>query len=166
VSPFFIPGLEAEPPVKGSQAEPGNQLMHEPKRGKLHQSQQPSLSDAYRDAVNETSTRPMVSLVTKSENLALGRDLDDILTNPSLKNFRIIGDVDLFQEILGRETNDQNNPDQLIVWRLLIENDKWAYIYPALSKVSKKNGRPLTLAISSGEGSVQMMILSRPKIEE
>jgi hypothetical protein len=27
----------------GSQAEPGNQLMHEPKTGKLHQSQQPTL---------------------------------------------------------------------------------------------------------------------------
>jgi len=45
---FIVPGLETEPPVMGSHAERGNQSknkkLHEPKTGKLHQSQQPRQS--------------------------------------------------------------------------------------------------------------------------
>ncbi|MFM6277353.1 MAG: hypothetical protein ACKN9K_03385, partial [Dolichospermum sp.] len=39
------------------------------------------LADAYRDAVNNTSTRPIVTLVTAKDKLPLGRNLDDLLTN-------------------------------------------------------------------------------------
>ena len=44
------------------------------------------LADAYRDAVNNTSTRPIVTLVTAKDKLPLGRNLDDVFINPSLED--------------------------------------------------------------------------------
>lgn len=120
-------------------------------------------ADAYLDAVNEKSTKPIVTLVTKSENLALGRNLDNLIDNPSLKGFRIIGDVDNFRSILGRETNDTTNPDQPRVWRLLIQNNGWIYIFPALPSDAKPNQRPPLLAVNAEEGQLQLMILENPR---
>ena len=102
-------------------------------------------------------------LVTKSENIALGRNLDNLIDNPSLKGFRIIGDVENFRSILGCETNDTTNPEQPRVWRLLIQNNGWIYIFPALPSDAKPNQRPALLAINAEQGQVQMFILSRPK---
>jgi len=115
------------------------------------------LHDAFRDAVNTTSTRPIITLVSPSDKIALGRNLDDPLTNPSLKGSRIIGDVEQFRQIYGRETNDTSNSQ----WRLLIENNNWAYIFPAMPANAKPDQRPLVLAINTGSGQVQLLILSR-----
>ncbi|BAZ22348.1 hypothetical protein NIES4073_32300 [Kalymmatonema gypsitolerans NIES-4073] len=121
-------------------------------------------ADAYRDAVNTTSIRPIVTLVSSKEKIALGRNPDDLLINPSLKDSRIIGDVDQFKLIQGQETNDQTNPKQPIVWRLLIENNNWVYLFPAMPPVAKPNQRPPVLAVNTGDGRVQLLILSRPKV--
>ncbi|MCC5638435.1 hypothetical protein LC593_21870 [Nostoc sp. CHAB 5844] len=121
-------------------------------------------ADAYRDAVNATSTRPIATLVSPSDKMALGRNLDDLLINPPLKGFRIIGDVEQFRQIFGREINDTTNPKQLLVWRLLIENDNWVYLFPAMSRKAKPNQSPPVLAVNKGDGQVQLLILSRPRI--
>ncbi|MGB3638701.1 MAG: hypothetical protein WBA39_14170 [Rivularia sp. (in: cyanobacteria)] len=121
--------------------------------------------DAFRDAVDKTSTRPIVTLVTKKENLAIGRELgnenelDNLNKIPSLKDFRIVGDVKQFYQIWGKETN-LNQP---ITWRLLLQNDDWVYLFPALPSPAKPNHRPPLLVINSEQGQVQMLILSRPK---
>jgi hypothetical protein len=120
-------------------------------------------ADAFRDAVNDTSTRPIVTLVSPSDKLALGRNLDDLLINPTLKGSRIIGDVEQFKKIFGRETNDTSNPKEAIIWRLLIENNNWVYLFPAMSPDAKPNQRPPVLAVNTGDGRVQLLILSRPK---
>lgn len=120
-------------------------------------------ADAFRDAVNDTSTRPIVTLVSPSDKLALGRNLDDLLTDPKLKGSRIIGDVEQFKKIFGRETNDTSNPKEPIIWRLLIENNNWIYLFPAMSPDAKPNQRPPALAVNTGDGGVQLLILSRPK---
>lgn len=121
-------------------------------------------ADAYRDALNNTSTRPIVTLVSASDKIALGRNLDDLLTNPPLKGSRIIGDVKQFKQILGRETNNTTNPKQPIVWRLLIENNNWVYLFPAMFPGAKPDERPPILAVNTGDGRAQLLILSRPNV--
>jgi len=121
-------------------------------------------ADARRDAVNQTSTRPLVTLVSPSDKIALGRNLDDLLIDPSRKGYRIIGDVEQFNQIFGRETNDTTNPNQPIVWRLLVENNNWVYLFPTLPPQATTNQRPPVLAINTGDGRVQLLILSRPRI--
>lgn len=121
-------------------------------------------ADARRDAVNQTSTRPLVTLVSSSDKIALGRNLEDLLTDPSRKGYRIIGDVEQFQQIFGRETNDISNPNQPLVWRLLVENNNWVYLFPTLPPQATANQRPPVLAINTGDGRVQLLILSRPRI--
>ncbi|MFM5898652.1 MAG: hypothetical protein ACKO8W_14340 [Dolichospermum sp.] len=119
------------------------------------------LADAYRDAVNNTSTRPIVTLVTAKDKLPLGRNLDDLLTNPSLKDSHIIGDVEQFKNIVGQEANDLTNPQNPIIWRLLIESNGWVYLFPSIPPGSKFNQRPPVLAINTGDGGVQLLILKR-----
>ncbi|KST69550.1 hypothetical protein [Mastigocoleus testarum] len=125
-------------------------------------------ADAFRDAVNETSTRPIITLVTKKENLAIGRqlgnekELDNLKKTPSLKDFHIVGDVKQFYEIWTVPINNTNQQEP-IVWRLLLQTDGWAYLFPALPSPTKPNQRPPLLVVNTEEGQVQMLILSRPK---
>lgn len=123
-------------------------------------------ADARRDAINQTSTRPIVTLVSPSDKIALGRNLDDLLLDPSKKGFRITGDVEQFNQIFGRETNDITNPNQPTVWRLLVENNNWVYLFPTLPPKATTNQRPPVLAINTGDGRVQLLILSRPRIRQ
>lgn len=119
-------------------------------------------ADAYRDAVHTTSTRPIVTLVSPSNKLALGRNPKDSLTNPALKGLHIIGDDKQFQQIRGREINDTTNPKQPMIWRLLIESNNWVYLFPSLPSGASPDLRPLVLAVHTGDGRVQLLILSRP----
>lgn len=118
-------------------------------------------TDAFRDAINSTSTRPVVTLISPSDKLALGRNLDDLLTDPSLKGIRVIGDVEQFNAIRGKETTV--DPAKPIVWRLLVESENWVYLFSALPEGAKSEQRPLLLAVNSGDGRIQVLILSRPK---
>lgn len=77
-------------------------------------------ADARRDT-GQNSTLPVVALITPEEKFAVGRKLDDIFADPSLKGYRIIGDRGLFEDLRGREDNDISNPKQPRVWRLLLE---------------------------------------------
>ncbi len=114
--------------------------------------------DARRDAVNETSTLPVITLVLPEKQIALGRNLDNLLLNPSLKGYRIIGNKELFDYLRGKENNDSGtNPPR--VWRLLLENNKWTYVFPALSAQSKDDERPPILAINQDKEG-QLMILA------
>lgn len=116
--------------------------------------------DARRDAVNDTSVRPVITLVTREDDLALGRKLDDVLTNPSLEKYRIIGDKGLFDQLRGRETNETVNPKQPSVWRLLIERNGWIYLFKALPSNPASNQRPYILVVRESDGGNQLLILS------
>jgi len=63
------------------------------------------IADAQRDA-GQNSTLPVVALITPEEKFPVGRKLDDIFADPSLKGYRIIGDRGLFDDLRGREDND------------------------------------------------------------
>jgi hypothetical protein len=90
--------------------------------------------DAWRDAVNETSLLPMITVVLPESGAALGRPLDKSkpLANPS--GFRIIGDRDWYDRLLGQELTDTDDPKKPRVWRLLLDRDGYFYIFPALPK--------------------------------
>ena len=122
------------------------------------------LADAYRDAVNNTSTRPIVTLVTAKDKLPLGRNLDDVFINPSLKDSHIIGDMEQFKNIIGQETNDLTDPQKPIIWRLLIESNDWVYVFPSMPSDAQFNKRPPVLAINRGDGGVQLLIISPPNL--
>lgn len=114
--------------------------------------------DAHRDAINNTSTLPVISFVFPQKNLALGRKPYNIFLNDDLKQYRIIGDLGLFEYLKGKETNDINNQEKR-VWRLLIENKNWLYLFPALPSNIESDRRPLILAIRQDKEG-QLIILS------
>ncbi|MFB2835057.1 hypothetical protein [Floridanema evergladense] len=115
--------------------------------------------DAQRDA-GPNSTLPVVTLVAPENRLALGRKLDNEFIDPSLKGYRIIGDRGLFNNILGQEQTDLNNPEKPIIWRLLMERAGWIYLFPALPEKAQPDDRPPVLAIQESTLGEQMLILS------
>ncbi len=109
------------------------------------------VADARRDA-GQNSTLPVIALITPEEKFAVGRKLDDIFTNPSLKGYRIIGDRGLFDDLRGREDTDIiTNPKQPRVWRLLLERGGWIYLFRALPPNAKPNEIPSVLAIQQSD---------------
>ncbi|MCC5662640.1 hypothetical protein LC653_01500 [Nostoc sp. CHAB 5784] len=115
------------------------------------------IADAQRDA-GKNSTLPVVALITPEEKFAVGRKLDDIFADPSLKGYRIIGvgvarrrHRGLFDDLRGREDNDISNPQQPRVWRLLLERGGWIYLFRALPPQAKLDQLPSVLAIQESE---------------
>ncbi|MEO0842870.1 MAG: hypothetical protein AAF063_28740 [Cyanobacteria bacterium J06643_5] len=117
------------------------------------------ITDARKDAINETSARPVVTLITKKDNLGLGRKPESLSVNPSLKDFHVIGDVNLLENIKRREITDMTiQPPR--VWRSLIERNGWIYIFQALPSNITSRQRPLVLAIRESGNGDQLLILS------
>ena len=75
--------------------------------------------DARRDAVNNTSTLPVIGLVIPTNNLGFRRTLNDLTLDPSPKDFRVIGDLALYEHWLQQDLNDIADFNASIVWRLL-----------------------------------------------
>ncbi|WP_416236211.1 hypothetical protein [Spirulina sp. CCNP1310] len=111
-------------------------------------------ADAWRDAVNPTSSLPVITLVVRDDTFPLGINPDD-LRNP--EGIRIIGDDRSYQQLLSSAIN---NPGQDRVWRLLIDIDGDYYIFAALPE-RDENRRPLLVVVPrSREGD--RLILLRP----
>jgi len=119
------------------------------------------IADARRDA-GENSDLPAVALITKQDNLALGRKLDDDTERPAPKGFKAIGDIGLFVELSDKDFNHINNSQEPIVWRLLLDRGNWIYLFPALTKEQQKdpNARPLVVAVQQSQSGDQLMIVS------
>jgi hypothetical protein len=121
------------------------------------------IADAYRDALDSTSTRPLITLVTSKDKIALGRQLmndpKDLPPDTNLNNdYRIFGDKDLFYQFKGTETNDHTRPDKPIIWRMLLETENWIYLFQSLPSNSPPDLRPPVLAIPAKDGRVQFLI--------
>ncbi|WP_254568426.1 hypothetical protein [Oscillatoria sp. HE19RPO] len=114
-------------------------------------------ADAWRDAVNETSSLPVVTIVVREDSFPLGVNPDNI-RNP--QGIRIIGDASSYQQLLSAAIN---NPSQNRVWRLLIDVDGDYYIFPALPRRDETR-RPLVVVIPrSREGD--RLIQLRPTLD-
>lgn len=113
-------------------------------------------ADAWKDAVNETSSLPVVTLLM-SKNAPLGRKLDNPLDNPT--DLRIIGDRKAYDRLLGEELTDLSDPNKPRVWRLLLKGDGYAYIFPALPKKDSRLTIPVAIVYEKDNG-VQLTILN------
>ncbi|MCW6037442.1 hypothetical protein K4A83_14340 [Spirulina subsalsa FACHB-351] len=111
-------------------------------------------ADAWRDAVNETSSLPVVTVVVREDGFPLGVNPDDV-RNP--QGIRVIGDDRSYQQLLGEAIN---NPSQNRVWRLLIDVDGDYYIFPALPERDETRRPSLVVIPRSREGD--RLILLRP----
>ncbi|EAZ88766.1 hypothetical protein [Crocosphaera chwakensis] len=121
--------------------------------------------DARRDAINQTSTLPVFTYIFPKEDLVLGRNLDDIFIDPSLEDYRFIGDLTLFDYLRGLEDNDPSLKEPRI-WRLLLENNKIIYCFFGLDKTADKKQVPAVLAIKTDKkGQVMILAPSIPKVK-
>ncbi|MDY6805406.1 MAG: hypothetical protein SXA11_16580 [Cyanobacteriota bacterium] len=119
------------------------------------------LLDASRDAFNQTSTLPVITLVTPENSLSLGRKLNDLTEDPPRTNFRIIGDLELYQELVKQDYNNKNDPYfPKTVWRLLIDRDHQFYIFPSLPTDSPTNARPPVVVVQESDRGEYLLILS------
>lgn len=126
----------------------------------FHLARDQGIADAQRDA-GANSTLPVVTLVIPENRLALGRKLNDVFDDPSLKNYKIIGDRGLFNKLYTTEETDiVTNPKNPIIWRLLLERGGWIYLFKALPKDAKPDSRPSVLAIQESNLGEQLMIFS------
>ncbi|NEQ40540.1 MAG: hypothetical protein F6K40_31650 [Okeania sp. SIO3I5] len=117
--------------------------------------------DAIQDAYNETSSLPVVTLITPENQLPLGRKIRDLTDNPNISNFRIIGDIELYKELLERDYNDKTQPKSLqIIWRLLFDTDGQYYIFPSLPKNAPSNVSPPVVVIQQSDRGEYTIILS------
>lgn len=118
-------------------------------------------NDAQRDAFNDTSTLPIVAYISHSEEFPLGRNLAQPLLNSSLKNFRVIGDFNLFRQLQGRDLTDKTIPNQP-VWRMLLGGNEWVYLVPSIPGGISQNSsvRPPVIAMRTAKSVSDLMLLS------
>lgn len=116
--------------------------------------------DARRDAIDKTSLLPVVTFATPKNLIPLGRNPDDVSTIPSLQDYKLIGDVKNWENLQLRDTNDSYNPNDRLVWRLLLKNRAWIYLFPGLPANAPLDQRPPILAIAQTGNGDQLLILA------
>jgi hypothetical protein len=120
------------------------------------------IADARRDA-GETSTLPVVTLVAKEDNIALGRKLNNVFDDKlTLEKYKFIGDKGLFDDWISKANTDTYDSRQPRVWRLLLERGNWIYLFPALTKEQQKDqkSRPPVIAVQQSQSGDQLLIIS------
>jgi hypothetical protein len=118
--------------------------------------------DARRDA-GQASTLPVVTLVAKEDNIALGRKLNDVFDDKlTLEKYKFIGDKGLFDDWLSKANTDTYDSKQPRVWRLLLERGSWIYLFPALTTEQQKDpqSRPPVIAVQQSQSGDQLLIIS------
>ncbi len=118
--------------------------------------------DAIRDSRSDTSFLPVVTLITPENRLPLGRKVDKLTDDPNINNFRIIGDIELYEELLLRDYNNKTDPNfPQVIWRLLFDTDGQYYIFPSpLKKDVPSNFRPPVVVIQQSDRGEYIVILS------
>ncbi|MDE5097394.1 MAG: hypothetical protein O4861_03190 [Trichodesmium sp. St16_bin4-tuft] len=117
--------------------------------------------DAIRDARNETSLLPVVTLIAPKDTLPLGRNIFDLTDDPNRSNFRAIGDIELYEQLIQRDYNNKSDDNiPKVVWRLLFDGNSQYYIFPSIPKNSQPNALPPVLVIQQSEDGKYILILS------
>lgn len=115
-----------------------------------------AIADVWKDATNETSALPVVTLVFADDDAALGRLLDPSKESYNPENLRVMGDRNTYMNQLGSELTNIDDPDWPRVWRLLLDKDGILYVFPALP-VKDRSLRPPVLAFQSSDSKVTIL---------
>ena len=88
-----------------------------------------------------------------------------MFNNPSAKDYKeykIIGDKGLFDDLVAKTDTDITNPNQPRIWRLLLQRGNWIYLFPALTTADRQDpsARPPVVAIQQSQSGDQLLILS------
>jgi hypothetical protein len=121
------------------------------------------LADARRDALEGSSTLPVVSLVLPqgegilAQDLRLLEDNGEPIPDPPLANHALIGDLNLARDLRATSLSDGGRQQ---VWRLLTqEPEGWLYLIRTMPPTAPAKERPMVLAIPNAKPG-QALILS------
>jgi hypothetical protein len=113
------------------------------------------LSDARRDAVDETSTLPLITIAMPGAQSVIGRDPDQMLVNPS--GVRLFGSHDRYYALLGHELNSDSGRRR---WRLLSDAGGRLLVIPSLPSAQIGGKAPPVLIFPDGGKGDRLVILS------
>jgi len=121
------------------------------------------LADARRDAVDSSSTLPVVSLLLPQSDGVLAKDLrllednGEPIPDPPLRGHALIGDLNLARDLRGTSLSDGKGQR---VWRVLAQEPTgWLFLIRTLPSTAAANERPTVLAIPNAKQG-QVLILS------
>jgi uncharacterized membrane protein len=126
-------------------------------------SQHQGYEDARRDAMETTSTLPVVSLVLPQRDGILAQDLRQLsdsgeaIPDPPLGSHVLLGDLELAREVRNSTLSDTEAKQ---VWRLLNQEPTgWLYMIRTLPPDAKADDRPLIIAVPNAKRG-QTLVLS------
>jgi len=70
------------------------------------------------------------------------------------------GDRKAYDPLLGEELTDLSDPNKPRVWRLLLKEDGYAYIFPTLPKKAPRLTIPVAIVYDEKDNGVQLTILN------
>ena len=109
--------------------------------------------DARQDA-GINSSLSAVTLVISENKLGFGQKQNS-LDQPT--GLQIIGDYQRYEDIVKRPTNDPNNQR---VWRIVIDQGGYFYIFRTLPPNAPPKARPVILAVQGSLNGDQLWIFS------
>jgi hypothetical protein len=113
------------------------------------------LEDAHRDALDETSTLPVITIAMPGKQAVIGRDPNQILVNPS--NVRLFGGRERYDALIGDELNSDSGKRR---WRLLSDSGGKLLVIPTLPSNQIGGKSPAVLIFPDGGKGDRLVILS------
>ena len=113
------------------------------------------LADARRDAVDDTSTLPVIAIAMAGKDAVIGRDPDQLLINPN--GVRLFGSRERYDALLGAELNPVGGGRR---WRLLSDAGGQLLVFPSLPAAEVGGKSPPVLIFPDGGKGDRLIILS------
>ena len=113
------------------------------------------LADARRDAVDDTSTLPVIAIAMAGKDAVIGRDPDQLLINPN--GVRLFGSRERYDALLGAELNPLGGGRR---WRLLSDVGGQLLVFPSLPAAEVGGKSPPVLIFPDGGKGDRLIILS------
>jgi hypothetical protein len=113
------------------------------------------LADARRDALEESSTLPVITIAMRGSEAVIGRDLDQELVNP--RDVRLLGSRERYVALLGRELSGSGGGS---TWRLLSDAGGQLLVIPTLRAADAGGRAPPVLLVPEGGKGDRLILLS------